>query len=607
MLKKGCSMTDRIAQPSSPRRFTRRNLLTSGAGIAGMLLLQACGGQEPIAQPTQGASPTNTTAAASASTSTAASSGGTGSGTSATASSGGTRATSTTSTAGAASAAPAAAPSATPAIAHKKGGIIKVAMIGEPPSVADAMFTTTTVTSDITRHLYEGLFARSATYSPKPMLVDKYTLSDDGLHYEFTLRKGVKFHNGKDLVAADVVASLKRWGMLTGRGKSVVARMVENGIKAKDALTVTMDFKEPAGVLLNFLAEIEAFIMPEDIATSAGKDKLSDNKLIGTGPYMFKEHQVDRIIRLVRYDGYQAREEATDGLTGKKVAYADEIQIFPVPDVTVATNGVITGQYHFATTVDNDQFDTLKNDPNCVPVIVKPSGWLLINYNKRKGLFADKRIRQAVGLSFDRQEALIAAYGRKELTQLDPGLAAPETVWGSQVSRDIYLRKDPETAKALLKEAGYNGQVVRWLTTKEYPYHYNTAAYIKQEMEAIGMKVELVVSDWATVVQRRANPDLYEMIIVGLSSTAHPATQVFNDKEWPGWWDSADKDQIVARMLQESDPAKSKAAIEDYQRLIYSDFPFTKIGDSYALQALRKEVQGFTTTNGWTFFNVSLA
>jgi len=72
------------------------------------------------------------------------------------------------------------------------------------------MFTTTTVTSDITRHLYEGLFARSATYSPKPMLVDKYTLSDDGLHYEFTLRKSVKFHNGKDLVAADVVASLKR-------------------------------------------------------------------------------------------------------------------------------------------------------------------------------------------------------------------------------------------------------------------------------------------------------------------------------------------------------------------------------------------------------------
>src|SRR6185437_15358893 len=115
---------------------------------------------------------------------------------------------------------------------------------------------------------------------------------------------------------------------------------------------------------------------------------------------------------------------------------------------------------------------------------------------------------------------------------------------------------------------GYNGETLRWITTKEYPYHYNTAAYIKQEMDAIGVKVELVVSDWATVVQRRADPKNWEMIITGLSGGAHPATQPFNDKAWPGFWDIAQKDEVLGRMVAESDPDKLKAIIDEYQTLI---------------------------------------
>ncbi len=570
-------------QPTVLSRVTRRHFLAASAASATLMILEACGGQEPTPQAAKSTANTGSAPSVAPAATNAVSSS-----TSQT-----VPATTTTAAASAAT--------------IKKGGIIKVSMIGEPPSVADAMFTTTTVTADITRQMYEGLFTKDAKFGAKPMLVDSYTLSPDGLHYEFVLRKGVKFHNGKELTSADVIASLKRWAALTGRGQIVFARLADTGVQAKDPSTVTMDFKQPTGVLLSFLSEVEAFIMPEEVATAAGKTKIADDKIIGTGPFMFKEHQVDKVIRLVRYDGYQPRTETPDGWSGRKVAYIDELQVLPVSDVTVASNGVTTGEYQYAPTVDNNQYSTFQNTPNVKPLVLKPGGWLAVNYNKKQGIFTDKRIRQAVGLCFDCQEALIAAYGQKELTRLDPGVAAPETIWNSQAGKDIYGHKDPEAAKALLKEAGYNGQTVRWLTTKEYPYHYNTAAYIQQQMEAIGMKVQLDVYDWATVVQQRAKPEVWDMIIVGLSGSAHPATQPINDKAWPGFWDNADKDRLVAQMVMESDPQKLKQAIDEYQTLIYTEQPLTKIGDNFSLSLIRNEVQGYTNVLGWFFWNTGIS
>lgn len=558
------------------RRLSRRHLILAGIGTAGAALLQACGGQEPIPQNT----PT--------SSGDSGSQGGAGStpeGTEDTESGSGT----------------------TEEVTHQRGGIIKVAMIGEPPSVADAMFTTTTVTSDITRHIFEGLFAQDSEFNPRPMLVDRYEISDDGLLYTFTLRSGIKFHDGSELTAEDVVASLERWGVMTGRGKIVYSRLAEEGVQATDPLTVTMTFAQPTGILLDFLALHEAFIMPAAIAREVGTEKLPDEKTIGTGPFLLKEHQVDRLIRLVRFEDYQPRTEDPDGHSGRKEVYIDELHIIPVPDVTVATNGLITGEFHFARDVDPDQFELLQSDPNVVPIIDKPGMWICVNFNKKQGPMTDKRLRQVVAMAFDRQQALIAAFGNIELTRLDPGIAMQETAWHTDVGDEVYRNVDPEAAKALLAETDYNGEPLRWLTTKEYPYHYNTAAYIKQELEKIGVNVELVVSDWATVVQRRAQPDLWELLVVGLPGSWHPATQIFNDKEWPGWWDDPRKDEILSRMVELADPEERYQTIVEYQQLIYEELPFIKIGDSHTLQARRAEIQGYVTGNAWFFWNVSLS
>src|SRR5438067_1909528 len=102
----------------------------------------------------------------------------------------------------------------------RAGGVFRAAMIGEPPTL-DLHTTTAVIVQQITWHIYETLFTYDKQYNAVPMLVDSYSTADSGRTYVFKLRRGVKFHNGKELTSADVVASLKRSGRLATPGKAV--------------------------------------------------------------------------------------------------------------------------------------------------------------------------------------------------------------------------------------------------------------------------------------------------------------------------------------------------------------------------------------------------
>src|SRR3989475_2822226 len=100
------------------------------------------------------------------------------------------------------------AASALTAEAQRKGGVLRVGNLGEPPTL-DAHWTTATITEVITNHIYEGLYSVDAKAQPIPMLAEGMpTVSKDGLTYTFKLRSGIKFHNGKEMTSSDVVASL---------------------------------------------------------------------------------------------------------------------------------------------------------------------------------------------------------------------------------------------------------------------------------------------------------------------------------------------------------------------------------------------------------------
>lgn len=486
----------------------------------------------------------------------------------------------------------------------KEGGELKIAIVGEPPAVVDSVFSTATVTNNLSNQLFEGLFTFDEMFNPKPMLVEDYDLSEDGLTYTFKLRSGVKFHDGSEMTADDAVASLKRWGAINGRGKAIFKRM--DSIEAPEDLTVRMVFNQPTGVLLSFLARAEAFVIPAEMAEAAGEDQLSEDQFIGTGPFRFVEHMVDQHIRMARFDDYSSRDEEPDGMFGRRHAYVDTIDFIPVPDESVRANGVISGEYHFGDPLPPDFLDMLESDPSLTTIVAKPYYWYGPVFNKQKGLFTNEAARHAVQLAFSQSEALKAGFGRDELIRADPSISGEETAWYSVAGADAYDQPDPEKAKALLEEAGYEGETIRWITTHEYAYNFKFADYVKQQLEEIGMNVELVVSDWATVVQNRADPDAQEIFLTGFSQYAHPATQPFNDAGWPGFWDSDAKTAAVDAMIEASDDDALKSAIDQYSEAIWSDMPLVKVGDNFVLRARRNEMKGFSNMPDWFFWNVGL-
>src|SRR5216684_1772638 len=137
-----------------------------------------------------------------------------------------------------------------PALAQdqpRMGGVLKVAMIGEPPSL-DLHTTTAVITQQIMWHVFETLFTYDKQYNAVPLLVDTHTVTDKDRTYTFQLRRGVKFHDGKEMTADDVVASLQRWGRLATPGKALWKNV--EGVDAKGTHTVALYLKEPSAIVL---------------------------------------------------------------------------------------------------------------------------------------------------------------------------------------------------------------------------------------------------------------------------------------------------------------------------------------------------------------------
>src|SRR5438094_7114886 len=149
--------------------------------------------------------------------------------------------------------------------AQKRGGVLRVGNLGEPPAL-DAHWTTASITETLTNHIYEGLYSLDSGARPIPMLAESHTVSKDGLAYTFKLRQGIKFHNGKEMTSDDVVASLTRWGKQSSYGKALFAQVAE--FRAVDPLTVQMQLKEKSAIVLISLAVPNNFgaIYPKEIA-----------------------------------------------------------------------------------------------------------------------------------------------------------------------------------------------------------------------------------------------------------------------------------------------------------------------------------------------------
>jgi peptide/nickel transport system substrate-binding protein len=485
----------------------------------------------------------------------------------------------------------------------RMGGVLKVASVGEPPTL-DIPMSTATIVYEIMWHVHESLFTYDRAFSPTPLLAESHAVSDRGLRHTITLRRGVRFHNGKEMTSADVVPSLKRWGQLASVGK-VLWKNVE-AIEAKDPYTVVIALKQPSASFLYGLSEPHAAVYPKESIDAAGEGTLKE--FIGTGPYRFVEHRPDRHVKLVRFKEYAARSEPPNGFGGKRTAWLDEILFLSVPDTAVRLAGVETGEYHHAVFIKQDAYERIKSLPALESRIVKPRGFAVAVMNHKAGLMTTKKVRQAFQAALDMEPIMAGAMGHKDFYRLDPSLFFPEQPWHSTVSAALYNQRDKDKARRLLKEAGYARQPLRWATTKEYEFMYKTALVARQQLEDVGFVVDLQVLDWASLNARAEKPEQWDVASTGFVFSADPANHVALRCTFWGAWCNEEKERLLGELRSESDLKKRKAIVERLQAIFYEDVGHVKIGDYFTLDAARRELRGdFRTAPRLYFWNSWLA
>jgi peptide/nickel transport system substrate-binding protein len=483
------------------------------------------------------------------------------------------------------------------------GGQIEVALIGEPPSL-DHHQTSATVTTLVVSHMYEYLFTWDAEFEAIPELVETWEVEDDGLLNVVRLRQGVQFHNGDELTAEDVYATIDRWANDIGVGFGQELMGATQEMRVVDDYTIEFEMSEPFGtfpVVLGRQANGCA-IYPQELAEEAGGDTVSE--YIGTGPYRFVEHQPDQHILVERFDDFSARDEDQSGYGGGKIAYADTIRFIPVPDEAARVAGLQAGDYDYLEDISADHFESIEGDPNVVAEVGAPTSNDQIAFNMVEGIMTDINLRRAVQAAVNHEEILIAAHGEGNY-RLNPGHSMEETVWYNEAGAELYDIRDPDLAQEYLDEAGYDGEVIRVLCTQEYSNNYNTAVVLQQQMADIGMNLELEVFDWATMLETRNDLEAWDIVITGFTFTVDPTQLPIMQCEWGGHWCTDEKVVLADRLFAEVELDDRLAVWEEIQALIYEDVALIKTGEGLNLLAYSPRLQNLQNVMiGAAFWNV---
>jgi peptide/nickel transport system substrate-binding protein len=482
------------------------------------------------------------------------------------------------------------------------GGVLTLAWTSELPTI-DPHWTTAAVTADVVVHIFETLFALDESGAPVPFLVADYTISDDELVYTFELREGIPFHDGSIMTSEDVVASLQRWGEVTASGRTMFQRV--ESLTATGEHEVEIVLNEPYGPLLTSIANPYRSIpgiMPASVVEAAGDDQVST--FIGTGPYQFAEHVPDVHLRLTRFEDYAARDDEPSGYAGRRVAYIDELRFVPVPEMTTRVAGIEAGQFDFADDISGDLFRIVDANPR-LQTFPQHVGLTYIQFNKRDGLFTDVRMRQAFLAALDMAPINQVAFGEEDFYRLSPSLM-PEGVWYSDAGADQFDQADPERARALLEEAGYAGEPVRWLVPQDREFMYNAAIAALPQLEAAGFNIDMQITDWPTLVERRGTSEVWDAFSGGVVNAAEPTDDVYFSAEWFGWWVDDYKEDLLNQLYVTADQDERFALWEEFQRYWWEQVPGISLGHRSQLRVATLDMQGYGAVNTPLFWNVWL-
>lgn len=448
----------------------------------------------------------------------------------------------------------------------------------------------------VSNNTHNALVTLDPAFNIIPDLATSWDIIDNGKEYVFHLHENVKFHDGTPCDAEAV-----KWNFddMLERGPTSWVYAFFTAIDHTEVLgksTFKIIMKEPSA-LLPMLA---GYFQGVPIGSPTAVKKYGDNwgrHPVGTGPFTYDpaEYRPDEHVILRKNPNYFRRDAS-----GEPLPYLDEVEIEILRDPIAAMTALRTGQVDILQRV-NPQHVPIMERAKGVTVVTAPSRMPLVCImNERKPLFSDVRVRRAIG-----------GYGinRKEIAQtVFQGRAKPLVGMIAEGVQD-YLDLtemypyDPEKAKAMLKEAGYDEHhpaEFEIMTNNDTPIFADSATLLKSQMEKIGVKVKIVVMDKPAWIDRFLKYD-YEMGIEDFGALVdfnQESLQFFRGfKSNFGGINSPELEKLTLQWRREVDPAKRRKIAHDVQRLMARDMLWCNMTDSPYFQAYRDYVKGYHFMN----------
>jgi peptide/nickel transport system substrate-binding protein len=491
------------------------------------------------------------------------------------------------------------------------------AVMGTPARILDPIFTTAYAARNHGYMIFDTLLALDDKFEPKPQMLKDWTLSPDQLTYTFTLRDGLKWHDGGPVTSEDCIASIKRWGAVDGMGQKLLD--FTKDFEVVNDKTFKLILKEPYGLVLLSLAKPSSnvpFMMPKRLAMTDAHEQIKEQ--IGSGPFKFvaSEFQPDTKIVYVKNTDYVPRTEPPSWASGGKVVKVDRVEHLNITDTQTIANALINGEIDYVEQPAIDLLSTLQKEPKVKLDNYNPLGFSgMARMNQLYPPFDNPKIRQAVLHAVAQEDYLEAQIGNTEYYKVCQAMF----VCGTPLATDAGappIKPDLELAKKLLKEGGYDGTPVVVMQPTDIAILQPLAPVTVQAMRAIGMKVDMQSMDWQTLVGRRAKQDppaqggwnMFHTTWVNADMLTPVQNLGVNARGktggWFGWPDDPEVEKLRDAFVRAPDAAKQKEIAAAIQKKAYEDVLYIPTGMYYQPLAYRTNLVGVLHGPAPFFWNI---
>src|SRR5262245_1877704 len=475
----------------------------------------------------------------------------------------------------------------------KPGGTLRVAWEADVPGL-DPHLSPGIQAWHVEGNLFNSLLTIDAQLNYVPDLAESWDVLEDGKVYVFHLRKGVKFHDGTDFDAEAVRWNYQRIMDPEEKAFDAPFYSIVESVEALDAHTVKFALKHPSVTLLPVMAANRAGFLQMSPASYKqwGKENVRLHP-VGTGAFKLARWDQNQIIVL----------EKNPHFFKPGLPYLDRIELRIMKEGVTRVTALRAGEVDFANAVPREQVERLSKDAHLQMLRGRETQRITLAFNQKKPAFQDLRVRQAIlGYGIDRYTiAKTALLGQAQpLWSVVPQGARDHIDFGEQ------FPFNPQKAKALLKEAGYDEKKPLRYTIMTHGAEAalpNISTIIKTQLAQIGVEVTIDVID-RPIFLRRLTQDRDWDQAVNLSGAAwdpYTISRVMDTREGTNVFNHADKqvDGLIDRMTEAPTEEMFRQAEYAFQQYVAENMIASSAASVPFLQAIRSTVKGYEHLHGF--------